>query len=397
MSFAIYSSDARIFPDEYQDPEGLIQKAFNHFQSRKLFELFTTQQLGKNTVYQINCPVAALLHRRLLLNLTTINQVKQSNRNGIIKCIKALLKDVNPYNIVRLDVQKFYENCDRKAILNRLEGDPAYSNETCELVKLFFDSFEKAGLKGLPRGIGLSALLAEYHLRSFDRKIVQKLGTLYYARFVDDIIIVTTESTDETIDFVTRILPKGLKFNESPDKHKIIEVPSNRRFPKNIKTEDQFSFDYLGYGFRIKKTEEIREVIIDLASGKKNRFKKRIIKAFIDFSKTNNFRFLEARIKFLTSNYLIGDRRRSTKKRTGIYYNYQMVNTHLSFQELDNFITTICCNGRVQQNLLGKSIQMTANQRTKILRCSFVKGHSERIFYKVTRKSIGKIKRRWGY
>lgn len=42
---------------------------------------------------------------------------------------------------------------------------------------------------GLPRGLGISAVLSELYMKYFDLSIRRVGGVYYYARFVDDIIV----------------------------------------------------------------------------------------------------------------------------------------------------------------------------------------------------------------
>ena len=52
--------------------------------------------------------------------------------------------------------------------------------------------------KGIPRGIGISAYLSELYMRDIDIKIKSLEDVIYYARYVDDIIVIICPKTEST-------------------------------------------------------------------------------------------------------------------------------------------------------------------------------------------------------
>src|SRR5690606_38479209 len=54
--------------------------------------------------------------------------------------------------------------------------------------------------KGIPRGAGISANLAELYMREVDNKIKRLSNVTYYGRYVDDIIILFTPTWKMCLD-----------------------------------------------------------------------------------------------------------------------------------------------------------------------------------------------------
>ena len=80
------------------------------------------------------------------------------------------------------------------------------SNETKQLLEKIFNKVQQPN--GLPRGLNISATLAELYMKDFDHNIVTTDGVFYYSRFVDDIIIFSYKEI--TLDYLNKILKKIL-------------------------------------------------------------------------------------------------------------------------------------------------------------------------------------------
>ncbi len=130
-------------------------------------------------------------------NISRIYKVKQANRNQIVSQLKDCLSDGFPYHVIKLDVQSFYESIDHSALISKLKADQLLSATTLRLVEhLLWDYAQLAGTagKGLPRGIGISALLSELFMRDFDRNVSSLPEVAFYARYVDDIVVLFAQT-----------------------------------------------------------------------------------------------------------------------------------------------------------------------------------------------------------
>ena len=140
-------------------------------------------------------------------------------------------------------------------------------------------------------------------MRNFDRWIRQCTGVYYYARFVDDIIILC--SSKDSADAIIKTLPSQLgdicclKINTK--KHYLLDEQALINGDK---------LEYLGYQFRYEMRNNKRVLSISIADKKIKKIKNRIIRSLTQFVKTGDFALLENRLKFLTGNYSIKKERK---------------------------------------------------------------------------------------
>ena len=226
-----------------------------------------------------------LILRKIQKNLQKIYSVHQTDRNTIVKQIKTLLNENFDMWVVRLDVRHFYESIDRDVIFNKLVEDARLSNTTLDLLHTLFKNPIVALSTGLPRGLGISAVLSELRMKYFDLSLRRVEGVYYYARFVDDIIVFCSSrrSADMVMETAKAELYKlGLTLNDK--KSYIWESTKSNNLV------------YLGYAFnKVGKSLDIA-----IAEKKIKKIKTKLTKAFVRFAKDRNFNLLKMRVKFLT-------------------------------------------------------------------------------------------------
>src|SRR5690606_3078770 len=76
-----------------------------------------------------------------------------------------------PIGIIRRDIADFYESIDPASIRDRLLFDPITTPRVRELLTHFFS--QHASGPGIPRGVGLSAVLSELYMQQFDRSVAK--------------------------------------------------------------------------------------------------------------------------------------------------------------------------------------------------------------------------------
>jgi len=181
--------------------------------------------------------------RKINRNFKRIYGVKQADRFKIIKTVKNLLSENFPFFVCKADIHQFYESINRNEILKNIEDSSLLSYETKYLIKKFFSTFETSGLL---RGINISATLSEYYMRNFDKNVRKIDDIFFYARYVDDIIIFSTEDGARKIfEKLPKLLPSGLLFN-------------NQKTQK-INFANGGKIQFLGYEFeKINKTLKTR-------------------------------------------------------------------------------------------------------------------------------------------
>ena len=229
---------------------------------------------------------------------------------------------------------------------------------------------------GLPRGIGVSACLSEIYMQKLDEQIKNMENLIYFARYVDDIIMVfglsSTISDEAILKMFDEICSKmGLIRNKAKTEPIVVSQSTHKRF------------DFLGYKITIQGSK----IFIDFSNKKLNKIKNRIKKAFNIYKTTKNKRsaahMLYNRIRFLTSNTRLINNKNNVV--VGIYYSNKFITRSNSLVALDNYVSSFY-----------DSI-FDANLLKKIKELSFEKGWNNKIYHKYSVKTLKQITKIWHY
>src|SRR5690606_33805227 len=117
--------------------------------------------------------------------------VKQADRDLIVPQLRSILDNKFPKIILKTDIKSFYETIDRGLLLKKLNENSVLSLTTRKVIARLLESYEEesGAALGVPRGVGVSAYLAELYMQDFDSAIKSLPNLIYYARYVDDIVI----------------------------------------------------------------------------------------------------------------------------------------------------------------------------------------------------------------
>lgn len=321
-----------------------------------------------------------LILRKLYRNIHRIYNVRQANRNNIVKQIIALFSENVPMWVARFDVHHFYESIDRNIIIDNLEEGGRLNYQSLQLMRNLFANPVVCADNGLPRGLGISSVMSELFMKYFDLNVRKMNGVYYYARFVDDIIVFCSskKARDKVwIEVPTMLLKLGLKLN------------AEKSYTWEPETDK--SVTYLGYTFTKNKVQE-KNVIVSIAQKKVNVIKTRITRSLVRYSKDGNFDMLKLRIKYLTGNFTLFSNSTLLPIRVGVFYNYRFVTDYSVLQELDKYYQKIlhCRNGR-----LGARIHMSQAQCHDLEKYSFAFGYSHKVVHHFTVDQMTKIKKCW--
>jgi hypothetical protein len=205
----------------------------------------------------------------------------------------------------------------------------------------FFSSAFPRLAGGIPRGLNLSATLAELAMREFDDE-VRALPTVYfYARYVDDMILFTFDDPDRVKANIQSVLPTGLALNE--EKTAILRVTSCRcelrcNCGKKCRCIDKCSckpadgndldFDFLGYNFSfssITSKTRTQSVVVSMAAKKVAKIKTRLIRSLREYVDHRDFELLYDRIRFLTANHEVSTSSSEKKVKSGVFFSYPLL------------------------------------------------------------------------
>lgn len=308
--------------------------------------------------------------------LRRIYKIRFGDKSSICQCIIQSLTDESLHNITRLDFKSFFESVPRDKIIKKIISDSM-------LDPVLIDSLRKLNIKlssknysGLPRGLSLSSTLAEIYLRDFDKHIKSDSNTYYYARYVDDIIVIAKSCIVKSeVSIKTEVLKLKLTLNEEKS---II-----------IKKEDAIDFDYLGYNFKFLN----KKILVSMSTRKKKKIKTRIIKSIIDYTNNNNSSILVKRIKFLTTNHHLEINKEMSELKSGIYYNNILINDFSCLSELDEFLRKSISSNSGSYSKKVKKIPLKV--REEIFRMSFFNGYIKKEVSTFSNEDHLKIKACW--
>ena len=309
-------------------------------------------------VYTVeNAPASYYAVKQLQRNINKTFKVIQADRNKIIKQIFNIASDGFPKIIIKTDIKSFYESIHQDKLFKKIENNTLLSPFSKKLIKRLFYEFEdkkdktKIPLgKGVPRGIGISAYLSELYMRDIDNEIKALEDVIYYARYVDDIIVIICPKTEskkrDYLSEIRAIVSKNLlelKDGTDGEENKTQEIILFQNKNKNKKDFDSDEFKYLGYKFILKHFPKNckTDLTIEISDNKiKEKYIDRlaaIVPAYTTDAKYNekearNIMF--TRLKFLAGNFHLNNNKRNIK--SGVFYSNRMLElNHNNYESLN--------------------------------------------------------------
>lgn len=345
----------------------------------------------KSTIFhQINDPDIAIVVKKATSNLRHVAALRQSSRNDIVRCLLSCLGETAPFRVYRMDVTKFYESISLGELETAIRSLHRLHGPSQTLLLAVLSEMKKTSGTGLFRGLGCSAAFSELVMKPFDDTLRSNSHVYFYARYVDDIIVVTNglERVDSFRDFVETILPTGLRLNEK--KTIILDCTD--------KQTDAQLLNYLGYRITIpslaSSRHTARTLLIEISDQKLKKIKTRIARSFQEFRRHGDWPLFWSRLRYLASNYLVRDTTTGAVRLSGIYYSYPLSSsTSIRLQQLDHFLHAHLF--RANTNLSSCLANLRGEQRRKILGLSFVTGFQSRRIIRITAEQFAEIKECW--
>ena len=319
-----------------------------------------------------------LVLRKLFRNIRRIYSVQQADRNTIVSQMKILMSEDVDMWVVRLDVRHFYETIDKHRLLLKMEDDARLSHHTIMLLQSLLNDPEVIAISGVPRGLAVSAAIAEMYMKYFDLEMRRVAGVYYYARYVDDVIVFCSseQSKDKAWGTAVESLKKlGLELHE--EKSYVWST---------LQKGDALT--YLGYTF----TKSGKKVEVTIAEKKQKVIKTRLTRTFVRYAKDRDYELLKLRIKFLTGNFTLCKADMLTPIKVGIYFNYKMATETAALDAIDNYYQRLlhCRRGR-----LGARIGLLRDQVKDLEKYSFRFGYDHHVTHHFTAEQMKKITNCW--
>ena len=315
--------------------------------------------------------------------------VSPLSRNSIIRSLKNTLEKTYRHSVIRLDIKHYFDSISHATLLDILDENRQVDSITKHLVSVLLKEFGKLTRKndGIPQGVGISSQLAEIYLSNFDKIIRSQPGVLYYARYVDDIVLVveTAELADSVQKEINIQLNKlGLVRNHTKDCQ--IDTTDSGEYPLGTKVE------YLGYVFnRPVGSKDLFTSIVDRRVIKKT---SRMDRAFEVWNRkspdptkpnTGNDGLLVDRVRYLAGNIKLSNTKSNVV--AGIYYsNSSLDEDSVQLTELDDHL----------QKLIKKHEALMSTTLTdKLKKISFRVGFQDRAFLRFSPHQLERISICW--
>ncbi len=276
-----------------------------------IFSQLAWHAIGKHAVLSTKSLEETLVIRKMSNNIRRAYSMREANRNELIRTAKQALKEPTPKTIIRLDLKSCFENIRLNELLKELISDSLVSTETISLIEqLFLTAYKKANHNtrgGIPRGLILSSTLAELALRKLDKALRSLNGVYLMLRYVDDILIFTTEPKDSAEKSVREtIRAHNFKINEEKFKNQVVSKGG-------AVATHLISLDFLGYKFIFPDHNSSRggdnNVSCTFSDKKISRIKTRIWTSIHAFTLDRDAVLLADRIKYLADNQKLVPRR----------------------------------------------------------------------------------------
>lgn len=326
-------------------------------------------------------PETFFVIKQLQRNIHRIYGVKQANRHDLVCQLRDMLGSKFPFELVRTDISSFYESINRKRLIEKLDRDQLLSPASKKYIKQVLDSYGviSGTPTGVPRGVGISAYLAELYLRPVDKAIRAIPGLVLYCRFVDDIVAVFARP------------PTGKNLGSFKDL--IIAIFGDNELTHNAAKTSEFKladpdpkkFEYLGYRFLLSSGK----FEISPSAAKVTKYRARMNAAFTDYwrerpvNPKSAFRKLVGRVKFLTGNTRLSNSKSCAV--TGIYFNNSVATDLSSFELLDKRLKT-----RIAE------LKRTSLQK-QLKKLKFTTGFEQRRYHNFSARELQTIVRAWNH
>ena len=148
--------------------ESYIESLMENFSETKELEITKGNIINGKQVYCIKDNARDFIVSRILQQkIKQVYRLESTNRNIISAQLRNILEDRYPKIVIKADVESFYESIDFKKAIDEMEADHLMSSQFIAILRNINYQYRKlsGNEKGIPRGIGVSAFVAEYIMR----------------------------------------------------------------------------------------------------------------------------------------------------------------------------------------------------------------------------------------
>jgi hypothetical protein len=343
--------------------------------NRKDFEVLFAQEDGpggkKVYVIEQGIPDQFYAVKKLESNLSSLYRLKPANRDEVMKQLIGMISGGFNYHVLRTDISSFFESIHHGRLLNKLKNDQLLSQKSLRLISGILFRYARLSNTpgvGLPRGLGISSYLAELYMRDFDERVRVLGDVVFYARYVDDIVVLFALPPGADVrDRLPKVrgLLTDISLTMNGNAAKTKESPVDNNGIPDVK--GAWNFEYLGYRLDFRSG-----VSVSMSRKRLARYKNRVFGCFqrYESQKSKNhkmaYRLLIKRVRFLTSNTQLTHNKSNAY--VGVYFNNMHLTHHSDLRALDAILAAQV------GSLVSPSL------KAKLSAYSFVTGFTERKF-----------------
>ena len=323
--------------------------------------------------------VAFFADRQLQRTLDSLNGHRPPSRQSIAAGLGRNMDSRLPKLLVRTDIERFYDNVDHELMRQRLLREQLTPTFRRLIEALLREMAAFTGAeRGLPRGVGLSAKLAEFFLQDLDRELRSHPRVSFYGRYVDDIVMVLGERESGEID-----AGKTLAHIHSVMARQKLNLSTTKTTSQRTDIDGNIpSFDFLGYQFSCQPKLDIR-----LTAARELEIMRRIDLTFAAWAKAdaNNHgrrRLLLDRVRYLTGNTRLANNKRNAM--IGIYFSNPHLTGSGSLAALDAHLQSSIVAAKIPPEI-----------RMKLDAISFRAGYDERAVHTFTAAQRKQLRGAW--
>lgn len=350
-----------------------------------------TYRLGKNSP---DGAVSFFASKAVQADITRAFNIKIPGRRSQTRQFYGLLSDKMPIYVLKTDIISFFEEIDSKIVIELLNQNSKLSGLSVKYIRMLLEEFHRVSgsEKGIPRGIGISALLSEVILMRIDKEIRLFPKLISYFRYVDDMLLIFPSLEENENRAVKAKLKEllsavGLRLHEE-DKQQ--EATFNEG-------SGNAQVDFLGYSFKVGNGN----VDVKLTRDRKSKYSTRIQKSFeayekyqrstkrstmdeVELASADSFHswLLVERLRFLSSNTRLSGAKNDAL--VGVYFSNPLLTSsrHLHF--------TI---GDIRQGLSEYSLDEKTKEAIKLI--DFAEGFQKKSFLKYSPRKLKMITKVW--
>ena len=287
--------------------------------------------------------------KNLQRTLRGLFNVKQANKHQIMSNVKLLLNTTTPFYLIRTDITGFFESIPQQSLWDKVSANNLVNNKTKGMIKGILSEYNKQKdpkkIKdncGVPRGIGISSYLSEIYMHDIDQHIRNREEVIFYARYVDDILIILTglPNNQNICQYYKALKEFFAKYGLEIKNNDLAEDKCKLFNFYNRAKKQQFT--YLGYKITISKTGNVINAAFGMSDKKVEKIKRKIDAAFTHFEKVSKKNIKQAKKDLLDSLNLISGNYRLVKSKervkSGLFFGNDLLTDLVDLENLNNYL-----------------------------------------------------------